>query len=110
MKRSERFAILLFLAGLIPLYVQAQWSSDRNENTMVFNAEEDQREPAVITDNKGGIIISWRDFRLHSGIADEQLNYTAMKRTLTFLFKISQKEMIKKVIGRAKWLQQIKNF
>jgi hypothetical protein len=32
-----------------------------------------------------------------------------MKRTLTFLIKISQKEMIKKVNGRAKRLQSEEN-
>jgi hypothetical protein len=37
------------------------------------------------------------------------INSDTMNRTLTFLIKISQKEMIKKVNGRAKWLQSEEN-
>jgi hypothetical protein len=68
MKRKERYAVLLILAGLLPLYGQAQWSNSPVENTLVCNAEEDQREPAVITDGNGGVLISWRDYRYNSSI------------------------------------------
>ena len=49
-------------------YLQAQWSNDPNENTLVTNAVEDQREPFIITDGQGGVIIAWRDYQFNNSI------------------------------------------
>lgn len=59
------FILLLFL--LAP-GVQAQWSSDPTENTLVTNAAKDQREPYIISDGSGGVIIAWRDYQNTSSI------------------------------------------
>jgi hypothetical protein len=68
MKRKKRYATLLLLAGLLPFYVQAQWSTDPGLNTLVCNAGEDQREPVIITDGNGGVIIAWRDYRYNNSM------------------------------------------
>ncbi|MDZ7739187.1 MAG: hypothetical protein U5K32_09025 [Bacteroidales bacterium] len=68
MKRFELLVFLILLLCTIPVMVYCQWSTDPNENTLVCNAEEDQREPAIITDGNGGVFISWRDYRYNNSI------------------------------------------
>jgi len=60
--------MLFFMLCLLTSYAQAQWSNDPGENTLVCNAAEDQREPAIITDGNGGVIIAWRDYRYNNSI------------------------------------------
>lgn len=68
MKTIDRLSILTFMLCLLTSYAQAQWNTDPNENTLVCNAEEDQREAAVITDGNGGVIIAWRDYRYNNSM------------------------------------------
>lgn len=68
MKTIDRFTILIFMLFLLTSYAQAQWSNVPNENTLVCNAGEDQKEPVIITDGNGGVIIAWRDYRYNNSI------------------------------------------
>ncbi len=76
----KKVRILLLLLYTIPFMGYGQWSNDTNENTLVTNADENQREPSVITDGNGGIIIAWRDYRYNNSIFGgdiiaQRLNY-----------------------------------
>lgn len=66
MKRKDRISGVILLLCLLTYSVQAQWSTDSGENTLVVNAEEDQREPSVVSDGNRGLIIAWRDYRFNS--------------------------------------------
>lgn len=63
MKKIEPLIVLILLLCTIPKMVKCQWSNDTNVNTLVTNAENDQREPAIISDGNGGVIITWRDYQ-----------------------------------------------
>lgn len=68
MKKHERLITLILLLCIFPLISYAQWSTDVNENTLVTNAVKDQREPMVISDGSGGVIIAWRDYQYNESI------------------------------------------
>ena len=68
MKKLEGSIIMTLLLCAIPLTVYCQWSNDPDENTLVCNAEENQREPYIITDGSGGVIIAWRDYRYNNSV------------------------------------------
>lgn len=68
MKRTIQLLLFAVLTILFTGVVQAQWSTDPNVNTLVCNAEENQREPSIITDGNGGVIIAWRDYRYNNSM------------------------------------------
>ncbi len=68
MKAFTRLSVFFLLLSLIPSWAFAQWSTDVNENTIVTNAIKDQREPTVISDANGGVIIAWRDYQYNESI------------------------------------------
>jgi len=68
MKRLEHLIVLILLLCTIPLKVYCQWSNDPKANTLVCNAGEDQKEPAIITDGNRGVIIIWRDYRYNNSV------------------------------------------
>jgi len=68
MKETIQLLLSAVLFSLFTGMVQAQWSTDPNENTLVTNAEENQKEPFIITDGNGGVIIAWRDYQYNSSI------------------------------------------
>ncbi len=67
---QKRIILLVFLSFLLinPQIIIAQWSSDPSENTLICNAAKDQREPAILSDESGGVIISWRDYRFTESV------------------------------------------
>jgi predicted lipoprotein with Yx(FWY)xxD motif len=54
--------ILLFLF-VFTLHIYSQWSTDPNVNNAICIASGDQFLPQIVSDNSGGAIITWEDFR-----------------------------------------------
>jgi hypothetical protein len=57
------FRIILISIILIPLTLNAQWSSDPTVNTPLCTATNDQLDPAILSDGVGGAYIVWSDHR-----------------------------------------------
>ena len=57
------FKTILTCLILIPLTLSAQWSSDPTLNTAICTATNDQLNPAILSDEKGGAYIVWSDHR-----------------------------------------------
>ena len=53
--------IFLFIA--YSLEIQCQWSTDPNANNAICLAANDQFLPNLVSDNAGGAIITWEDYR-----------------------------------------------
>ncbi len=74
MKTPANSQMLFFLLSILLIYVmgpfpaEAQWGSDPGENVMISGAAKDQREPAVVSDGAGSVIICWRDYRYTASI------------------------------------------
>lgn len=57
------FIVSLFLALGFSTGSMAQWSPDPSVNTRVAQALNDQQDQRMVADGKGGVIITWADFR-----------------------------------------------
>ena len=68
MKIFTHLLLFSLLLGFVPLIGTAQWSTDPILNTMVTGSDKDQKEPVVISDGSGGVIIAWRDYQYTTSI------------------------------------------
>jgi predicted lipoprotein with Yx(FWY)xxD motif len=57
-----KLIILLFFV-VFTLQIQGQWSTDPNVNNPICTASGDQFLPQIVSDQSGGAIITWEDFR-----------------------------------------------
>jgi predicted lipoprotein with Yx(FWY)xxD motif len=57
-----KLIILLFFV-VFSLQIQGQWSTDPNVNNTICTASGDQFSPQIVSDQSGGAIITWTDFR-----------------------------------------------
>lgn len=53
---------------LLNVVTFAQWSTDPATNTPVCTSTNDQKEVVITTDEQGGAIMAWRDYRDNAGI------------------------------------------
>ncbi|UCF62679.1 MAG: T9SS type A sorting domain-containing protein [bacterium] len=60
---NNLFMISIINLVLFPLTLTAQWSSDPAVNTPLCTATNDQLDPAILADSKGGAYIVWSDHR-----------------------------------------------
>jgi hypothetical protein len=62
----------LFYTLLVVIFLSvtafAQWSTDPATNTAICTSTNDQEEVVIATDEQGGAIMTWRDYRNNSGI------------------------------------------
>ncbi|MBA3704508.1 MAG: T9SS type A sorting domain-containing protein [Bacteroidetes bacterium] len=69
MINKYKFYILLLFLGL-HLTVFSQWNYNPSINTPVSTSSNDQQDVRIVTDSKGGAIITWVDFRNNISLAD----------------------------------------
>jgi len=55
--------VSIFVSQLVIISTYAQWSTDPNVNSAICTAINDQSSPTVVSDNSGGAIIAWSDYR-----------------------------------------------
>lgn len=62
----------IFTIGLLALtsYAAAQWNTNPAVNLLVSTAVFDQQDVRLVSDTKGGAIISWVDFRANGTLSD----------------------------------------
>ena len=68
MKNCTHLLLIFSMLGFMPFIGTAQWSTDPTVNTMVTGSGKDQKEPVVISDGSGGVIIAWRDYQYTTSI------------------------------------------
>ena len=58
--------IILFIISLffcLPVDLNAEWSTDPEQNNLICSAINNQHEPCIAGDGNGGAVICWRDYR-----------------------------------------------
>jgi len=71
----NKFLTLVSLIFLLEIPVYSQWVSNTSENTPLCTDVNDQQEQRIVSDGKGGAIVTWSDFRtdITNRIADVYL-------------------------------------
>ena len=62
--KTKNFTITIIL--IFTITIMAQWSNDPTANTPISIAEKNQFKPEIISDDEGGAIITWYDYRLNN--------------------------------------------
>ena len=68
MLRLTLVQIFTILIIIQPTTSLSQWSTDSNVNTSICTEINNQREVTICSDEQGGAIMVWRDYRYNSGI------------------------------------------